>query len=176
MANEDYRNALIDALGRLGELGTLRAEIEVELAKLQQFITATLNMLPEDQQAEFSDAIGKRLKSLEGKTASLTDAIRKVLQNAKGDRLTVANVRDRLIASGFDFTDYTSNPLASVSTTLKRMKPDEVESSLIAGVTVYRWNGETERPTRLPEVPKVGSSKSSAFPDISALVGKRGEK
>src|SRR5207253_3001518 len=68
------------------------------------------------------------------------DEIKKVLQNAAANWLTAAQVRDRLVNSGFDLTLYASNPLASVSTTLRRMKPQEVESSEIEGVAAYRLN------------------------------------
>ncbi len=153
MKTEDYRAVLISAIERLAELGNQRAEIELELAKLQQFIAATLNMLPDDQKEEFSTAVNKALKMTEVKTAGLTEAIRKVLQGENGNWFTVAQVRDRLISSAFDFSDYTANPLASISTTLKRMKPSEVESSLIAGVTVYRWKEAPKGMGSPPEYP-----------------------
>jgi len=39
----------------------------------------------------------------------------------------------------FDFSGYRSNPLASISTALRRFKPSDVETTEIAGVTAYRW-------------------------------------
>jgi hypothetical protein len=62
------------------------------------------------------------------------------LKAAYGDWLTVTNVRDRLNKAGFDFSTYSSNPLASISAILRRMKPEEIESTVAdGGVAAYRW-------------------------------------
>lgn len=155
MKTEDYRAILMSALNRLQEIIDQRDELEVESAKLQQFITATINMLPEDKSEEFTDALSMVLAEKHIKSYSLTQAIRNALQDANRRWLTVAQVRDKLFASGFDFSGYTANPLASVSATLKRAKPEDVESGVQGGVTVYRWKGAIDPPARLPDLPKL---------------------
>lgn len=149
MTTTDYRAVLMNAFARFGEIVDQRAKLELERAKLHQFIAATVNMLPDDDEQEFTDAFDRLLEKTEERTHSLTEAIRKALQGANQDWLTVAQVRDRLAASGFDFSGYTSNPLASISTTLKRFKSDEVESRMIGGVTVYRWKATNVLSTSL---------------------------
>jgi hypothetical protein len=52
-----------------------------------------------------------------------------------------------LEAGGFDFSSYKSSPLASISTTLKRFKPEDVETAEIDGVAAYRWIGKVSTGT-----------------------------
>ena len=137
MTSNDYHTILMDAFNRLGNLARQRDELEAEISKLRQFIRATMNMLPDDQRQQFDSYIDQ-LNAQESAPGSLTDAVRTILQS---DHIwmTSAMVRDRLLARGFDFSRYTSNPLASVSTTLKRLDKKEVESTSIEGVRAYRW-------------------------------------
>ena len=53
--------------------------------------------------------------------------------------MSPVEVREALLAAGFDFSNYTSNPLSSIHTTLKRMMPDELISETRADGQVYRW-------------------------------------
>jgi len=132
----------------LENLQRYRESIEAEAMKLEQLIAATANMLPDD----IKDMVMLRMTNLQElsrlRDVGLTDAIRTILRQAPGDWLTVTNVRDRLINRGFDFNDYSTNPLASVSTVLRRMKPEEVETATVdGGVTAYRWKqpSQTEK-------------------------------
>jgi hypothetical protein len=84
--------------------------------------------------------------------AGLTEAIRSVLKKNYRQWLTVTQVRDRLESAGFDFSSYKSSPLASISTTLKRFKAEDVETAEIDGVAAYRWIGKI-----LMESPKVSA-------------------
>ena len=54
--------------------------------------------------------------------ASLVGAVRRTLRICYPIKLTCAQVRDQLRLGGFDFSSYESNPLPSVSTTLRRLK------------------------------------------------------
>ena len=54
--------------------------------------------------------------------ASLVGAVRQTLRSCYPGKLTSAQVRDRLRFDGFDFSLYESNPLSSVSTTLRRLR------------------------------------------------------
>src|SRR5207244_1255828 len=74
---------------------------------------------------------------------SLTTTVKSTLM-ASGGWMTVAMIRDKLKETGFDFSEYKSNPLASVSSTLKRFtSADGIEVADVAGVTAYRY----KRPT-----------------------------
>lgn len=69
---------------------------------------------------------------------TLTECCRDILRQRK-DWMSPVEVREALMASGFDFSSYTSNPLSSIHTTLKRMVPDELLTETRADGQVYRW-------------------------------------
>jgi hypothetical protein len=72
-----------------------------------------------------------------------------------GNWLTATNVRDHLVGLGFDFSGYSTNPLASVSTTLRRMKPEEVETTTVdGGVTAYQWKQQSTLSGRIDQTAK----------------------
>ncbi|HEX4543288.1 MAG TPA: hypothetical protein VH114_08970 [Candidatus Acidoferrum sp.] len=127
---------------KLQTLQRRRDELDLEIAKSRQFIAATANMLTDRQR----DTVLQRIRVIEGERmiaeAGLTDAIRSVLKQNSGEWLTVTQVRDKLESAGFDFSSYKSSPLASISTTLKRLKAEDVETTEIDGVAAYRWIGK----------------------------------
>ena len=92
--------------------------------------------------------------------AGLTEAIRSVLKKNYRQWLTVTKVRDQLKSAGFDFSGYKSSPLASISTTLKRFKSEDVEAAEIDNVAAYRWIGKI----------LMESAKGSAFYGESAPI------
>jgi hypothetical protein len=135
-----YIAMMQDAFTKLEQLYVERESIDSEIMKLEQLIGATANMLP----AEVQDLASKRIAVLQElyrvREAGLTNAIRATLRGAAGDWLTVTNVRDQLIKAGFDFSTYSTNPLASISAILRRLKSEDVETRAIEnGVTAYRW-------------------------------------
>jgi hypothetical protein len=139
MNSVDYFGLVSQALSRVEELQTQREVIDTEIMKQEQFITATANFLIDEQR----DLVLKRLEIIRDlqrvRESSLTESVRFVLGKAD-EWLTTSQVRDRLIALGFDFSLYSTNPLASVSTTLRRMKFEEVETRTTSdGITAYRW-------------------------------------
>jgi hypothetical protein len=69
---------------------------------------------------------------------TLTECCRDILRQ-KNERMSAVEVREALLAAGFDFSNYTSNPLSSIHTTLKRLVPDEVEVEITPDGTTYRW-------------------------------------
>jgi hypothetical protein len=69
---------------------------------------------------------------------TLSECCRDILR-AKKDWMSPVQVREALLAAGFDFSSYTSNPLSSIHTTLKRMVPHEIEANEGADGQVYRW-------------------------------------
>jgi len=136
----DYVSILSTAAQRLAAIARQRGELEVEATKLRQFIMATINMLPDADREEFLRGFRDIEQLTAEKERGLKETILNVLRTAHPKWLTAAQVRDRLKASGFDFTGYVSEPLASVSTTLRRLKDEEVESAESEGVTAYRFN------------------------------------
>jgi hypothetical protein len=139
MARIDYQQIIEDALQKMDALTWEKESIDLEIAKLWQFIVATGNLLPDDEQAQFRAKLDKIIEEQSSQTASLSDAIRKILRSIYPNYKTVADIRTKLQESGFDFSSYTSNALASVSTTLRRLKNSgEAEADEIEGVTVYR--------------------------------------
>jgi hypothetical protein len=135
----DYIQIVRDALKRLLAIEQQQEELAVEENKLHHFIAATVPMLPKQARTELSSWLKEEQKRRAAQQESLTQAIRKVLESNPKRWSTVAHVRDLLIQSGFDFSTYTSNPLASVSTTLKRMATKEhvIAEDIVDGVAAY---------------------------------------
>jgi len=140
MTDADYLRMLESSIKKLDELNWQREQLDMEIAKLQQWIQATVNLLPDEATTKFQARLAEMERESEIATAGLTDAIRGTLQLNYPKWLTVANVRDSLIARGFDFSSYKSNPLAAISTTLRRLAKNEenIETAEIDSVNVYR--------------------------------------
>lgn len=145
MNDADYKAILQTSLARLAEIAKQQAELESEAAKLYQFMMATANMLPDDERLEFVKLLEEAGKSIEAGREGLKQAVQHALRQAYPRWLTAAQVRDALVASGFSFERYMSNPLASVSTTLRRMKSSDVQTAETDGVTAYRWKRLSDR-------------------------------
>ena len=136
-----YRKLLDEKFTELGNAIMERDALDLEIAKLHQFVRATLNMLPGGEQQECKELLDK----LDTRSKGLTDAIREALKTAPADVLiTGPALRARLMESGFDFSSYTSNPLASIYAVLKRFRPTDVETTTIEGVRAFRWIGERQ--------------------------------
>ena len=95
-----------------------------------------MNMLSDEDRASFDTAL-EALSELEN--VGLTDSIRRVSESSPKKSFTATEVRDVLKKAGFDFSSYKANPLASIHSVLKRLKPDEVEATDIDGVAAWRW-------------------------------------
>jgi len=140
MDDPHFLTLITDAFEKLEELQRDRETIEAETMKLEQLIAAAANMLPDDVRILVMQRMEMLRELSRFRDVGLTEAIRSVLRQGSGDWLTATNVRDRLLSLGFDFTAYSTNPLASISTTLRRMKREEVETTTVdGGVAAYRW-------------------------------------
>jgi hypothetical protein len=148
MNDIDYKAVLNDTLRKITAIREETERLDIEAARLRQLFFAVLNMLPEDERGTFMEILRELAEGMNVREGSLKDAIVAILREVTPKYLTVADVRDRLNESGFDFSHYTANPLASVSTTLKRMKPEEIESTSIEGVTAYRAKSDAPRRRR----------------------------
>lgn len=76
----------------------------------------------------------------------LTDSCRLILKSFPGP-LTAADVRRELELLGFDFSHYSSNPLSSIHTVLKRLaEAGEVQAGTSReGRAAYHWKDELHR-------------------------------
>jgi hypothetical protein len=75
---------------------------------------------------------------------TMTECCRDILRQ-KNDWMSPVEIRDALLAAGYDFSNYTSPPLPSIHTALKRMVPDELLTETRADGQVYRWKNLTQR-------------------------------
>jgi hypothetical protein len=103
MSTDEYRRALEAAIREYEQLAAERQRIDTRLSELAQTIS-TLSRLC---------GLGPTVRW------GLSDACRTVLRNA-GTVMTPAELRDRLVAIGYDLSVY-SNALAAIHTTLKRL-------------------------------------------------------
>jgi hypothetical protein len=131
----DYNVLLDKSFDEFASLIKQREDLDLKVAKLHQFIRATANMLPDEDRVVFI----AKVDQLAGDAVGLTDAVRNTLKAAPSKWFAATTVRDQLLASGFNFHGYTSNPLASIHAVLKRLKSSEAETTTIEGVAVYRW-------------------------------------
>lgn len=132
----DYKAVLTQTLQEFDAILKERQELDLKLAQKLQFIRATMNQLPDNEVSQFEDYLQKLFSGSGG----LSDSIRRVLSENPRKWHTATQVRNALIKSGFDFGNYASNPLASVHSALKRLKPEEAETDTVDGVMVWRWN------------------------------------
>ena len=123
MTTDQYRSALDAAVREYEKLGEQRREIDERLAQLAQTI-GTLNRLCGLVPTVFW---------------GLTDACRVVLKGG-GRPMAPMEVRDRLMAIGFDLSKY-ANSLAAIHTVLKRLaEAGELRSvALDPGKVFYAW-------------------------------------
>jgi len=165
MTDPQYRKILLNSIRKLRSLIQQRDEKELDISKTRQFVRATINMLPDDERQKMEQLLAYVDNSDSVNRAGLADAIRSILERFPKRWFTVAQVRDALRDTGFDFSRYTSNPLSSVSTTLKRFKPSDIESAEIEDVTAYRWKGARKKRTEranMDEIIDYFESKESA--------------
>src|SRR5579872_5744133 len=129
MTDVDYLKLLEQSIRKLDELVWQREQLDMDIAKQQQFIQATVNLLPDEATKKFQDRLEEMARDTEIASAGLSNAIRNVLQSKYPEWMTVTQIRDALVGSGFDFSAYRSNPLAAISTTLRRLAKEEVENT-----------------------------------------------
>src|SRR6266700_629193 len=121
MTESHYEEIVRNSLERFRALYQQREEIDVELVKLRQFLYATLNMVPDEHRSKWESEISVVVDKASASAASLADSIRRVFDENTNMTYSVAGMREQLMQRGFDFSGYKSNPLSSISTTLRRM-------------------------------------------------------
>lgn len=138
----NYRELAEKAHKELRDLVTRRDQIQLEIDKTMRFLRATIGMLPDEERAFFRAELEAVADDYE---VGITDAVRSALRSSPRKWNTATDVRDMLLDSGFNFRNYTSNPLASISTILRRMCPNEAEKIKIEGVAAYRSTSPLRR-------------------------------
>src|SRR5260370_41844360 len=101
MTETDYLAIVNNEIEKLKRLNDQRVAIEVEIVKIEQFISATANLLPEGERNLVIDTMESIQEMYRLREVGLTDAIRSVLKASGGKLLTVANLRDHLGSAGF---------------------------------------------------------------------------
>jgi hypothetical protein len=145
-----------DIRNKTDALNTRADEIDRKVAGIQKALHGLL--LYANAQEEPTEVLKQTVVSLEDVMSKITAVskvgfagpnVKKTLSECcrdilrkKQDWMTPVEIRDALLAAGFDFSNYTSNPLSSIHTTIKRMVPDEVATANHHGRgQVYRWIG-----------------------------------
>lgn len=145
MSDAEYLRLLEKELRKVHKLTKQRDDLDFEITKSFEFCKALKGMLSDEHQEQLDSSVKQVLTQRQ--TESLSKAIRRLLRTARDskspDFFTATQVRDRLKTAGYDFTAYVSNPLASVSTTLRRMARFELETTLVQGVAAYRAKSGT---------------------------------
>lgn len=140
--SDDRRQLLQDKVAELRQKLVDRDQVDLEIAKLKLLIFSSLKMLPASEQ----DALERQLNELETRPDALTEAVRGILQGAPpGAWITGHALRVRLMESGFDFSKYNLNPLASIYAAAKRFNRTDVETDVTDGSRAFRWIGRTPK-------------------------------
>ena len=152
---DDYLQMFESHLGKLKELLLQRATLSEEIEKYNEMVKACFNMLSDYDRQRVSAAFTEAAQTVSIKDKGLTEAIKEILRKRPPEWLAPIQVRDRLQEGGFDFSGYTSNPLSSVHSVLKRFKPNEVESKDGPHGRMYRWRHRIVRHYRRKRTPRV---------------------
>ena len=154
MTESDYQEVLAKSLQEFRELYQEREVIDAKLVKLRQFISVTLNMVPEKEQPKWTKEIKETIDKLVTRSASLTDSVRRVFEDHPVYGFTASAIRGMLMEAGFDFTSYTSNPLSSISTTLRRMEDNGELKSMedTEGARLYYRGDRPKRKFKKTEI------------------------
>src|SRR6266567_358063 len=128
---QKHRDAVEDGLAELEKLAQEKKEIDLEISKLVQIVAANIAILP----AYERPSLGIKLEAATP-PSGLSDAALRVLSFT--NHMTVADVRDALLESGYDLSSQT-NALASINTTLRRLaESGRVTFRDINGRNVYK--------------------------------------
>jgi hypothetical protein len=151
MTTEDYRRALEAATAEYESLGQQRQQIDKRLSELAQTIS-TLSRL-----CGFTPTV----------PWGITDACRVILRS--GLPMTPMDVRERLVAIGFDLTKYSSE-LAAIHTVLKRLNESGELRLLVAGPKrgAYLWHKPVTAAALGPEIAEM----MRGLPKGKAIVSK----
>lgn len=137
----EYQQIANKHFAKLRELREEKSRIEGEIKKTANLIKAVLNMMPDEEQGPYLH----ELQGYEMQQMRLTDAIRQLLQTAERP-MAATRIKQLLEERGYSFSQYTSNPLSTIHTILKRFKPSDIEKVLTSdGTAGYRWKKKANK-------------------------------
>lgn len=129
---DKYRKSIEEALRENFELAGQKRELEAQIRRIQQFVLANIDMLPDKEEAQ---KYREALEDVQGPTG-LKSAILSVLRTDTYLRPPV--IRALISKHGYDLSSHV-NSMASVHTTLKRLVNDGLaETEAKGGTTLYR--------------------------------------
>ncbi|MGA2000708.1 MAG: hypothetical protein ABSG52_11995 [Terriglobales bacterium] len=135
---KQYRQGIILHTYQLEKVVAERDKLNRRIEQLADYIRANASFLPDAERAERLEKMERLIAGPPG----FTDAVRNVLSNKPGALANAIGVRNMLMQSGYDLTQY-SNPLASIHTILKRLvKSGEVTAEVRDGELYYQWSGK----------------------------------
>jgi len=149
-----------------------REELDRRISGLQQSVQglslyATAGNKPAQVSVNYDDVIAplmRRVREISSgvvpsgiKASTLIECCRQILR-LNADWMSARDVRQALHAARFDFSEYKSNPLSSIHTTLKRIaESGQAWSQESSGENLYRWKTSGEnappQPGSSPEAP-----------------------
>ena len=136
----EYATIFNEHLKKYTELQGQQRRTQSEMGKVAEMLKASFGMMTDEEQTNFVGVLAAVLEQAVKQELGLTEAIRNLLESNRKEWFNAVRIRDRLKASGFDFSGYTSNPLASIHTVLKRFKRTEVKArQSAAGIKEYMW-------------------------------------
>lgn len=136
----EYLKLWFEQKEKLFQLREERGRLEVEIAKLNNLMRATYALVPDEEKKKFAEFFRAYSAAFVDHQKGMTEAVRNILQQNNLKWLSATEVRDKLQESGFDFGRYTSNPLTSIHSVLKRFKSKDVRRrNMLDGTKEYRW-------------------------------------
>lgn len=139
---EKYRAEIAECWRNLKGFELIRDLAEEKISDYRDLIRANANFLPAPER-------NSELMVLEvfRRPTNITEAVKLalILGDARQERLTPTQIKEQAEKRGFDFSGYT-NPLASIHTTLRRMKeadPPEIDYDEAAGTYGNHKYGDT---------------------------------
>jgi hypothetical protein len=137
----EYGKSFSDQLLKIAELTQRKQELDDQIDKRKALAVATFELMDEKEKAAYSEA----LEQINRSDQSLTHEIRRALTRAGSHYLTPIQIRGQLESSGYDFSEYKSNPLVSIHSTLNRMKHELEVATLEEGTKGYRFRRNAAR-------------------------------
>jgi hypothetical protein len=140
---EALKNQLESLVEEKKRIAIRGREVDIQIGALHQSLSGLLLYADAlDQTDEKLTALFKAVADMlfpSNSTATLTEACRKALRESKR-RMSAVEVKKAVESGGFDFSGYTSNPLSSIHTTLKRLKESgDAKETTLEGTKYYQW-------------------------------------
>jgi hypothetical protein len=132
----DDRKRMTEAIQQYRELVKQKDKIEIRLWLLGRFIRATAGILPDEDRPR----VEKKIASMFGRAPGVTEAVQMALRSHRGKWMSAPAIRDYLKEMGFDFSNYTGNPLTSIHIVAQRIH--EVQANGSGDEKSYRWKGK----------------------------------